>query len=83
MNNLIYLFIGFMMGIIVSIACKFICSRNNSRRNRGNIIVPRRTVVITDRNLFDTNSDNYSISVESESKEESKEEQHIRVVEEV
>jgi hypothetical protein len=47
------------------------------------MIVPRRTVVITDRNLFDTNSDNYSISVDSESKEESKEEQHIRVAEEV
>ena len=78
MNNLIYLFIGFMLGIIVSIAFKFICCRNNSRRNRGNMIVPRRTIVITNQNLFNTESDsNYSVSVE----EETKEELNVRVAE--
>ena len=79
MNNLIYLFIGFMLGIIVSIAVKFICSRNNSRRNRGNMIIPRRTVIITHENLVssDSDSDKYSISIE----EETKEELNVRVAE--
>lgn len=89
MNNLICLFIGFMLGIIVSIAFKFICSRNSRRRQRvGNMIVPRRTIQITSGPIYldtESESDNYSISVEEdtleESKEESKKELSIRIPE--
>ena len=86
MNNYLWLFIGFMFGIITSIIFKIICTNKNKnrRRNRGNMIVPRRTVIITHENLIssDSDSDKYSISVEEEeTKEETKEEPCIRIAE--
>jgi hypothetical protein len=77
MNNLVYLFIGFMLGIVTCIILKMLCTNKNSRRNRGNMIVPRRTIQITSEPIYlDTESDiNYSVSID--------EEEHIRVVETV
>ena len=80
MNKYGWLFIGFMFGIIVAIIIKIVFNCKSVRRNRRNAIVPRRTIIVTHKNLIDSDSDNnsnYSISIE----EESKEELHVRMAE--
>lgn len=66
-NNYIYLFIGFMFGIIVAIIINMLCSRKirNRIRNIGNLIFQRQLQIIPQPNkkfYIDNTSDNSSYS---------------------
>lgn len=81
MNNYAWLFMGFMFGIIVSIIIMMACNCKIVRRNRGSMIVPRRTLQTNQIIAVPSDSDisDYSISID----EETKEEIHVRVAENV
>ena len=85
MNNYGWLFIGFMFGIILAIIIKIVFNCKIVRRNRNTMIVPRRrlqTVHVIPQPLYsdtDTDSVNYSISIDENNEETKEQPQNINI----